>query len=170
MEFCYLVRRSQIDEDTLTAIHAAVECFHKEREIFLKLGIRDDFLLPRQHSILHYYDLIMQFGAPNGVCSSITESKHIKAVKEPWRCSSRNEALGQMLLTNQHLDKLAASRVDFGTRGMLDTLSTPQMPPLLEQVRGRDNDVEDAPGMTSLGDVKLARHPGSSPFTGVLAR
>jgi hypothetical protein len=59
------------------------------------------------------------FGAPNGLCSSITESKHIKAVKEPWRQSSRYKALGQMLLTNQQLDKLAAARIDFSTRGML---------------------------------------------------
>ena len=57
---------------------------------------------------------------PNGLCSSITESKHIKAVKEPWRCSGRHEALGQMLLTNQQLDKLAVSHVDFRDQGMLD--------------------------------------------------
>jgi len=63
--------------------------------------------------------LIHAFGAPNGLCSSITESKHIKAVKEPWRRSSRFEALSQMLLTNQRLDKLAATRVDFADRGML---------------------------------------------------
>ena len=169
MEFCYLVRRSQIDEDTLTAIGAAVKRFHKEREIFLELGVRDDFLLPRQHSIVHYVDLIMLFGAPNGVCSSITESKHIKAVKEPWRRSSRNQALGQMLLTNQRLDKLSALRVEFETHGMLGTLSTPRMPLLAEQVRGRDGDVEDVLGMTSLGDVKLARHPGSSHFMTVFA-
>ncbi|KAH7909624.1 hypothetical protein BJ138DRAFT_1197066, partial [Hygrophoropsis aurantiaca] len=48
------------------------------------------------------------------------ESKHIKAVKEPWRRSSRYEALSQMLRTNQRLDKLAASRVDFQSRGMLN--------------------------------------------------
>jgi len=60
------------------------------------------------------------FGAPNGLCSSMTEAKHIKAVKEPWRRSSRYEPLGQMLLTNQRLDKLAASRIDFTSRGMLD--------------------------------------------------
>jgi hypothetical protein len=40
-------------------------------------------------------------------------------VKEPWRHSSRFEALRQMLLTNQRLDKLAAARVDFTERGML---------------------------------------------------
>jgi len=41
-------------------------------------------------------------------------------VKEPWRRSSRFEALSQMLLTNQRLDKLAAARADFTERGMLE--------------------------------------------------
>ena len=67
----------------------------------------------------HYPDHIFEFGAPNGLCSSITESKHIKAVKEPWRRSNRFQALGQMLRTNQRLDRLAAARVDFENRGML---------------------------------------------------
>ena len=70
--------------------------------------------------MVHYSRLIRMFGAPNGLCSSITESKHIKAVKEPWRRSNRYNALGQMLLTNQRLDKLAAARVDFTSRGMLN--------------------------------------------------
>ncbi|KAH9988482.1 hypothetical protein BJV77DRAFT_1061409 [Russula vinacea] len=84
-------------------------------------GVRPDrFNLPRQHSLTHYIKLIWEYGSPNGLCSSITESKHIKAVKEPWRCSSRFEALPQILLTNQCLDKLAASRADFAKRGMLN--------------------------------------------------
>ncbi|KAJ7362401.1 hypothetical protein DFH08DRAFT_683551, partial [Mycena albidolilacea] len=41
---------------------------------------------------------------------AIPESRHITAVKKPWRRSSRYNALGQMLLTNQRLDKLAAAR------------------------------------------------------------
>lgn len=32
-------------------------------------------LLPRQHSLVHYSALIRGFGAPNGLCSSITESR-----------------------------------------------------------------------------------------------
>lgn len=72
-----------------------------------------------QHSLKHYGDLIWAFGAPNGLCSSITESRHITAVKRPWRRSNRNDALGQVLVTNQRLDNLAASRVDFVSRGML---------------------------------------------------
>ncbi|EGN91949.1 hypothetical protein SERLA73DRAFT_27164, partial [Serpula lacrymans var. lacrymans S7.3] len=88
--------------------------------VFQTTGVRPNrFSLPRQHSLVHYITLIQMFGAPNGLCSSITESKHIKAVKEPWRRSNRYNALGQMLLTNQRLDKLAASQVDFIERGML---------------------------------------------------
>ncbi len=67
----------------------------------------------------HYVHLIQEYGAPNGLCSSITESKHIKAVKEPWRRSNRFEALGQMLKTNSRLCKLAAARAHFKKRGML---------------------------------------------------
>lgn len=165
LEFCYLVRCSQIDEDTLLAIDDAVERFHREREVFRGFGIRENFSLPRQHSLVHYRRLIQQFGAPNGLCSSITESKHIKAVKEPWRRSSRNQPLGQMLLTNQRLDKVAAARVDFVARGMLDgsCLAAAHIPPEPpDPVPPEDDgaDAEDAPGMTSLGDVKLAKYPG----------
>jgi hypothetical protein len=120
LEFCYIARRDVHDIHSLAALDDALERFHHHREIFHTCGIRPDgFNLPRQHLLIHYVKLIRAFGAPNGLCSSITESKHIKAVKEPWRRSSRFEALSQMLLTNQRLDKLAAARVDFADRGML---------------------------------------------------
>ena len=97
-----------------------LETFRRHREIFRTSGVREEgFSLPRQHSLEHYMNRIWSFAAPNALCSSITESKHIKAVKEPWRRSNRYEALDQMLLTNQRLDKLAAARVDFAERGML---------------------------------------------------
>jgi hypothetical protein len=125
LEFCYIARRNVQDTQSLAALSDALERFHKYRIIFTECGVRmDGFALPRQHSLIHYLGLIRAFGAPNGLCSSITESKHIKAVKEPWRRSSRFEALGQMLLTNQRLDKLAASHVDFAKRGMLNGTCT----------------------------------------------
>ena len=121
MDFIYIARRDVIDANDLIALDNALEKFHNYRTIFQECGIRPTgFNLPRQHSLIHYQRNIEEFGAPNGLCSSITESKHIKAVKEPWRRSSRFNALGQMLLINQRLDNLAASRVDFASRGMLE--------------------------------------------------
>jgi len=120
LEFCYTARRDIHDTKSLSALQDALNRFHHYRTIFQECGVRSDFNLPRQHSMIHYLQLIRAFGAPNGLCSSITESKHIKAIKEPWRRSNRFDALSQMLLTNQRLDKLAASRVDFNSRGMLN--------------------------------------------------
>jgi hypothetical protein len=117
LEFCYLVRRSVIDDNDLVEINAAIANFHHHRRAF-DLVRPEGYSLPRQHSLVHYPYLIREFGAPNGLCSSITESKHIKAVKEPWRRSNHFEALGQILITNQRLDKLAAARVNFQARGM----------------------------------------------------
>ncbi|KAG2342371.1 hypothetical protein BDR05DRAFT_976526 [Suillus weaverae] len=122
LELCYLIQRNII-ESTLVRIQDALDRFHHYRKIFESTGVILTFSLPRQHSCSHYALLIQLFGAPNGLCSSITETKHIKAVKEPWRHSSRYHALGQMLVTNQHLDKLAASRIDFKSRGMLNGTS-----------------------------------------------
>jgi hypothetical protein len=120
LDFCYLVRRDMFNEATLGLVQDALDCFHHFRKIFQTLGVRPTgFSLPRQHSLSHYRQLIRMFGAPNGLCSSITESKHIKAVKEPWRRSNRCNALGQMLVINQRLDKLTAAQSDFTSRDML---------------------------------------------------
>lgn len=120
LEFCYLVRRDVITTTTLAQIEDSLSRFHLDRVVFEDVGVRmEGFSLPRQHSMMHYPFLIQSYGAPNGLCSSITESKHIKAVKEPYRRSNRYEALGQMLITNQRLDKLSAARADFASRGML---------------------------------------------------
>ena len=120
LNFCYLAHRDVLDTQSLIAMQDALDRFHQYREIFLSSGVCRSFNLPRQHSLKHFIQMIWAFGAPNGLCSSITESKHTKAVKKPYRRSSHYEALGQMLLINQRLDKLAAAQVDFQKRGMLE--------------------------------------------------
>lgn len=119
LEFCYIVRKNVLDTSDLEQLQDALDRFRQYRQIFISTGVRDNFDLPRQHSIVHFRQLIRAFGAPNGLCSSITESKHIKAVKEPWRRSSRYKATIQMLTTNTRLDKFAAMRTNFVRRGML---------------------------------------------------
>ncbi|KAF8992148.1 hypothetical protein BDQ17DRAFT_1392882 [Cyathus striatus] len=103
----------------------------------------------------------LQFGAPNGLCSSITESKHIKAVKEPWRCSNRYNALGQMLLTNERLDKLNAFRIDLQSRNLLPGfISDPVVP---ASVGNDDLDIWADEGIHSDSDTL----DGLSDFVGI---
>jgi len=121
LEFCYIAQHDIITEKTLAELEDALSCFYKYWAVFQEVGIREKgFLLPRQHSTNHYPEMIRLFGAPNGLCLSIMESKHIKAVKEPWRRSNRHKPLKQILLTNQRLDKLSAAQIDFMQHGMLD--------------------------------------------------
>ena len=121
LEFCYIARQDVIDTESLGALKEALSHFHHHCVIFERCGVRTEgFNLPRQHFLEHYPTLIRTFGAPNGLCSSITESKHIKAVKQPWRRSNHYKALGQMLLTNEGLDKIVACCTKFASCGMLD--------------------------------------------------
>ncbi|KAF5371013.1 hypothetical protein D9615_010013 [Tricholomella constricta] len=158
MDVCYIARREDITEASVKQLETAIHNFHVHREIFRTAGVRPDgFSLPRQHSLVHYPVHIHQFGAPNGLCSSITESRHITAVKRPWRRSNRYEALGQMLLTNQRLDKLAASRVDFVARGMLSPdRSAPPVPIMADVIEGNDTEVGPTDEYVT-GNVILAR-------------
>ncbi|KAF7372792.1 hypothetical protein MSAN_00485000 [Mycena sanguinolenta] len=173
MDFCYLVRRNAITSPDLTAINESLTRFHHYREIFIISGVRVDISLPRQHSLVHYPRSIRLFGSLNGLCSSITESKHIKAVKEPWRRSSRYKALSQMLLTLVRLDKLATLRAVLTLRGMLTGTTTsytarvlageqPQMEAAAAAAALADDEEDDdgiVHGPRSLSDIELAPTP-----------
>ncbi|KAN0133153.1 hypothetical protein V8E53_008877 [Lactarius tabidus] len=112
LKFCYIACSDIISKRTLENLEDALRCFHHYCSVFQDTS----------HSMTHYLMLIHLFGAPNGLCSSITESKHIKAVKQPWQQSNRYHALLQMLVMNQWLDKLAAAQADFKEWGMLNEI------------------------------------------------
>ena len=120
LDFSYIVQHNIHDTQSLKALEDALDHFHKHHKIFQTTGVhRNGFNLLCSHAAVCYLHLIWAFGTPNGLCSSITESKHIKAMKEPWHWSSHWNALNQMLTTNSCLDKLAAAWVDFASHGML---------------------------------------------------
>ena len=159
LDFCYLARRSDFDRSTLDSLDNALHRFHTYHEVFRTSGVHESgFSLPRQHSLVHYRNNIQDFGAPNGLCSSIMESRHITAVKKPWQRSNCYDALGQMLITNQHLDKLAAARADFIAHEMLP----PDRGPLPGLGSNADDDDDGGPidDEKVMADVQLARTIG----------
>ena len=142
IDVCYIICRGEVTESALTKFQAVLKRFHKYHKVFKTFSVRPTgFSLSRQHSLIHYLHHIMEFGAPNGLCSSITESNHITAVKKPWQRSSHYNALCQMLTTIQQLDKLAAVCVDFWSCGKL--------PPSF----GPPPEDEDKSGPTDIGNV-----------------
>ena len=78
LDFCYIVQHDVHDTKSLEALQDALNWFHKHCEIFQTSGVHpNSFDLPQSHAAVHYMCLIRAFGAPNGLCESIMESKHI---------------------------------------------------------------------------------------------
>jgi len=127
MDACYIAHHNAITAPALEHFRECVEKFHHLWNIFIETGVRDSISLPRQHALKHFHRAVQLFGSPNGLCSSITESKHIKVVKEPWRRSSRYKALIQMLQTIVWMDKLIVLRRVFSDLGMLVGTTTSYM-------------------------------------------
>ncbi|KAH9842964.1 uncharacterized protein C8Q71DRAFT_698981 [Rhodofomes roseus] len=150
LEFAYRIRHPIQTDTKLDECEAHLAQYHHHREFLRHAGVRPEgFSIPRQHSHGHMPRHTWNFGALYGLCTSLTESKHIKAVKEPWRRSNRYRALGQMLTTNQRLDKLAAARVDFAARGMLEGTCLPAGPGAADDAQ---NNVNRADGRVAGAD------------------
>jgi hypothetical protein len=169
MEFCYLVRRSVLYESDIHKLDQHVADFHKHRQIFIEAGLRTNFSLPRQHSIIHYAPRIRDFAAPNGLCSSITESKHIRAVKDPYRRTNRYKEMGQMLVINQRMDKMDSAFTDFASRGMMDSddpfinilPSLPQIGTNRLHNDDLDDDLVSSDAIQILAEVRLCKTRGT---------
>ena len=141
LEYAYLIRQPEQTDDMLRRADEAHARYRHYREVFRHAGVRPTFSIPRQHAPTHASRHTRNFGALYGLCTSITENKHIFAVKKPWRRSSKFEALGQMLKTNERLDKLAAARVDFTGRGMLQgTCLSETLQQILDRLSDADED------------------------------
>ena len=173
LNFCYIARQNSLTSNDLDMLDEALSQFHHYREVFIDAGVRVDISLPRQHSLIHYRRSIRLFGSPNGLCSSITESKHIDAVKKPWRCSSRHKALIQMLRRLSREDKLHVARRDFTEQGMMDG-STSSYTVMIqaggtptirvcetEEELHDDEDLGPASGPKVLSSIELAKRTGA---------
>ena len=120
LNFCYIACQNVLTDNSLNTLNVMLGWFYHYCEIFQTSGVwPDGFSLPHQYALKHYCQHIKNFGAPNSLCSSITKSKHIVAVKKLWHQLSHHEALGQMLIINTQNNKLAAARANFTSQGTL---------------------------------------------------
>ena len=54
LDFLYLTQLPSHTDKTLNEMSAALDTFHTNKSIFIKLHIQDDFNFPKLHSLLHY--------------------------------------------------------------------------------------------------------------------
>jgi hypothetical protein len=84
----------------------ALKLFHDNREIFVQLGIRMHFNIPKLHSLQHYRHSIEYFGTTDNYDTAYTERLHIDMTKNAYRASNSRDEFPQMTCWLSHREKV----------------------------------------------------------------
>jgi hypothetical protein len=66
LDFIYYAQFTSHTSDTLASLEVAFYEFHDSEDIFVRLGQRDNFNIPKFHSMLHYLASIKSCGSADG--------------------------------------------------------------------------------------------------------
>ncbi|KAG6826722.1 hypothetical protein H0H92_014714 [Tricholoma furcatifolium] len=132
IDFIYLAQLTLHTSKTLSALRKCLETFHQHKTVFVRLGIRDHFNIPKLHNILHYLDQIVAFGSADGYNTELPERLHIDYAKSAYRATNRRDYTAQMTLWLQRQEAIAL-------RSYLDWLHpTPSTTPVTEESLSSD--------------------------------
>lgn len=108
LDFIYLAQYPAHDSETLRYLQDALDRFHKNRKYFIITGVRDDFNIPKFHSLLHYVEAIELFGATDNYNTEMFERLHIDFAKHGWRASNHRDEFPQMIQWLSRQEKITS--------------------------------------------------------------
>lgn len=84
----------------------ALALFHENKSIFIDLGIRTAFEMPKLHWAQHYVACIQRFGTTDNFNTEYTERLHIDFAKKAFRASNHKDELAQMTVWMDRKEKV----------------------------------------------------------------
>lgn len=96
LDFLYLAQYKAHRSTTLGDMDAALRKFHANKNIFVDLGVRARFQLPKLHNAGHYRYSIELFGTTENYNTQTTERLHIDYTKDAYNASNTRNAFAQM--------------------------------------------------------------------------
>ena len=84
LDFIYLAQYHSHTDMTLQALQDALNDFHALKDVFVGLGCRQHFNIPKLHSLIHYVKSIRLFGSLNGFNTENLERLHIDYAKKAY--------------------------------------------------------------------------------------
>ncbi|CDO77553.1 hypothetical protein BN946_scf184912.g52 [Trametes cinnabarina] len=106
LDFLYLAQYPAHTTQTLELLKEALRRFHANKAIFVDLGIRLNFKLPKLHSLEHYILSILLFGTTDNYDTQYTERLHIDFAKEAYRATNHKDELPQMTTWLKRREKI----------------------------------------------------------------
>ncbi|KAI0083122.1 hypothetical protein BDY19DRAFT_1037154 [Irpex rosettiformis] len=106
LDFLYLAQYPVHSSETLVLLHDALDRFHSHKEVFVDLGIRDSWRLPKLHFASHYVALIKSLGTADNFNTEYTERLHIDFAKDAYNATNHSYELPQMTLWLERREKV----------------------------------------------------------------
>lgn len=110
LDFLYLAQYPIHTSSTLTLLQNALKRFHNNKAIFIELGVRPHFRLPKLHSLNHYVDSIKLFGTTDNYDTQYSERLHIDFTKDAYRATNCKDEFPQMTLWLERKEKVQRHR------------------------------------------------------------
>lgn len=96
LDFIYLAQYRTHDEDTLGYMTEALKRWRDNKDVFIRLKVREHFNIPKFHALVHYVDMIKLLGTTENFNTEMFERLHIEFAKKGWRASNHREEFPQM--------------------------------------------------------------------------
>ncbi|KIK51244.1 hypothetical protein GYMLUDRAFT_181672, partial [Collybiopsis luxurians FD-317 M1] len=108
LHFIQLAQYPSHDEETLSYMQQELDTWHTNRSFFILQNIRDDFNIPKYHSLLHYIESIRWLGTTDNYNTEAFEHLHIDFAKQGWRASNKRDHFPQMVKWLSRQEKVAS--------------------------------------------------------------
>ncbi|KAG2737915.1 hypothetical protein P692DRAFT_20883099 [Suillus brevipes Sb2] len=96
LDFIYYAQFHSHTSQSLDALQSALDKFHRHKQIFVELGVWEDFNIPKMHSMQHYVASIKSRGSADGFNTEFPERLHIDFTKNAYRAMNRKDYVIQM--------------------------------------------------------------------------
>ncbi|KAM6501374.1 hypothetical protein JOM56_004388 [Amanita muscaria] len=106
LDFIFLSQLPAISMQDLKYMESSLKSFHENKAIFVDLGIRDNFTIPKLHALEHYITSIQLFGSTDNYNTQHTERLHIDYTKEAYRATNTRDEYPQMTAWLERREKI----------------------------------------------------------------
>ncbi|KAF5347147.1 hypothetical protein D9757_013661 [Collybiopsis confluens] len=108
LHFIHLAQNPSHDQKTLGYMTEELEIWHKKKSFFIRTGVREEFNIPKFHSLSHYVESIKWLGTTDNYNTEMFERYHIDFAKEAWEASNKRDYFPQMIKWLSRQEKICA--------------------------------------------------------------
>jgi len=106
LDFLYLAQYPVHTDETLETLEDALTRFHEAKDIFIDLGIRNSYNIPKLHFVQHYMMFIRLYGTTDNFDTAYTERLHIDFAKDAYNATNHKDEFTQMAKWLERKEKI----------------------------------------------------------------